>query len=485
MEIKERKTMKNLLNISLAVVALAAWSCAPSQYASRAEFDDIYFASSDIKEVSFQSLVSNNEAQTFNRLQQAPEINEMESFSARNVNPDFLGRYTNDGSLANLSSDDYFVEGFNANPQNNGLGGNTTYNNFYMNQNRGFAGNPMFYDPFWDPFWGPGFSTFGMMNTFGPMGAWGFGPRWTTGINVGFGFGGGFGMNNWNRMGMGMGFGWNRLTPAWFFGGPGMGMDPFFWDPWYNPAIAGFYSPWNMGRFGGWGPGFGMGWGPGLGMGWGGFGGPFINNGVLIVNRGEQPIRNVVRGPRDGRASQVASGRGGQNVNNMIPTTANSRSALAAQRSATTGRESAATMGGRGTNTRAFSSSQNDLYSASRRGAMSNNMGVANAGRGSTNLGTSSAQARRSYVTPNANTMNTRRQTSTSTFGRPTTTMQRNNTSTMNRTTTSPTRSNSTMMRSNTTTRSTGSTMSTMSSGGSRMGSSGGGSMSSGGRGGR
>lgn len=459
--------MKTLFKISLPALALFAWSCAPEQYASRTEFDDIYVSSKDIKEVGFEQLVSNNQAQNFNRLQQAPEINELENFSAKNVNPDFLARYSNDASTADLTSDDYFVEDFNANQnQNGGLLGNTTYNNFMVNNNQGFGGNPMFWDPFWDPMWGPGMSTWGMMNTFGPMGAWGFGPRWTTGISFGVGFGN-MGWNRWNRFNR---FGWNRLTPAWFFGNPGMGMgwDPFFWDPWYNPGIAGFYSPWNMGRFGMWG-----------GNMWGGWNSPFINNGLVVINNGERPLRNVVRGPRDGRSSMYARNAGGSNT--LVPSAAPTRSAVAAQ----SGRSSASRVASNtARSTRAFNSSQNELYSASRRAAMSSRSSSYASSRSRSSLGTTTSQARRSYVVPNANTMNSRRSVNTSTYGRPMTNTQRS-TSTYNRTTSAPTRSSSSSMMRSSSSSSRGS-IGTMSSGSSSRSSSGGGATrSSGGRGGR
>ena len=481
--------MKTLFKISLPALALFAWSCAPEQYASRTEFDDIYVSSKDIKEVGFEQLVSNNQAQNFNRLQQAPQINELENFSSKNVNPDFLARYSNDAMTAELTSDDYFVEDFNANQgQNGGLLGNTNYNNFAINNNQGFGGNPMFWDPFWDPMWGPGMSTWGMMNTFGPMGAWGFGTGWSTGMSIGVGFGnmGWNRMNRWNR------FGWNRLTPAWFFGNPGMGMgmgmDPFFWDPWYNPGIAGFYSPWNMGRFGMWGNSMwgnpmwgGSMWGGSM-WGGGGWNGPFINNGLVVVNNSERPMRNVVRGPRDGRSSMYAQNAAGSN--GLVPATANTRSAVAAQ----SGRSAASRVANNATagSTRAFNNSQNELYSASRRAAMSSRSSSYASSRSQSSLGTTTSQARRSYVIPNANTSNSRRSVNTSTYGRPMTNTQQNN-ATYNRTTSSPTRSSSSsMMRSSSSssrgsigTMSTGSSSSRSSSGG------GGASRSSGGRGGR
>jgi hypothetical protein len=466
--------MKTIAKIGIPLLAMSIWSCAPDQFARVGEVDDIYFASTDRREVPFERLVNNNRSQNFQQYQQANEISALESFSARNVNPDFVARYNNDVSVASLSSDDYFVEGFGAQDVghrfNSGLGtaGNTTYNNFtVVNRNMGmgmspFMGNPFFWDPFWDPMWGPGFSTWGVFNTFGPVGAWGMGPGWNRGFSVGFGMG----FNTWNSWGMNrMMFGWNRLTPAWMLGGPGMmwGWDPFMWDPWMNPGLMSFYNPWMVGRpIGGWG------WNR-----------PFINNGLIVVNRPEVPIRNVVRGPRDGRSSGYGYAT---NANNNLVPTNQTRSAVAA-RQGTTG---VSTMTGRETNIRAFSTSQNELYSASRRAAMSGyTTSSAVATRNSSNVGTVNSQARRSYVVPQSQTATTRRSANTTNFGRPATTNQG---STINRPTpTAPSRSNSTMMNSRSSSfGSSGSSIGTMSSGGgSRSTMSSGGGASSGGRGGR
>ncbi len=490
------KTNTNIMNIlrtlSIPAAILLLWSCAPDQYASVSEYDDIYFSSADIREINYSSLVKNNEPQNFSSFHNSAENVPMDNFSAKNVNPDYIARYANQSSTSNenFGSDDYFVEdfgndGLNSNRNLNNQGENTTYNNFRAANNDGFGGLSPFSMGMGMGMMG-GMGGFGMMN---PMGMGGFGmmnPMMGMGgfgmMNPMMGMGG-FGMMNpmgiggFGMMGMGMGFnnfgfGMNSLRMrrnmmafsfgnSPFFGG-GFG-NPFFMDPWMSPFG---FNNFGMGGFGmgGFGMGgFGMG-----GFGMGGFGNRFFNP-VVIINNSDAPRQQYVRGPRDGRSSQFANAN-----SNMVPAT---RSADAAQRSNARSSDLSSQR-------RDFTQTQNEYYQNSRRS-------IANTSTSSSRNSASSitSNSRRGYVP--ANVSNSRR-SSTSNYGRPTTATSRsnsvlNNSATRSRTGTStPSRSSSTYnggaMRSSSSSRSGG----TMSGGGaSRSSSGGGGSSSSGGRGGR
>jgi hypothetical protein len=320
------KIMNILRNLSIPAAVLMLWSCMPDQYASVSEYDDIYFSSADMREVNYASLVQNNEAQNFSSYHNNSENVQIENFSAKNVNPDYIARYANqsNASTQNFGSDDYFVKdygntGLNNNRNFASQGENTTYNNYRITNNNGFGGmNP-----------------FAMGMGFG-MSPWGMG---------------GFGMNPWNMGGFGMN--------PWNMGG--FGMSPFGFDPFFDPFFprAGFRTGFSMG-FGFSNFGFGMGsmrmrnmmamsygFGGGFGnpffmdpfmmspfgfnnFGFGGFGSPFgfgnrFYSPVVIINNSDVPRQQYVRGPRDGRSSQFANAN-----SSAAPST---RSAVAAQRS--------------------------------------------------------------------------------------------------------------------------------------------------------
>ena len=466
--------MNILRNLSIPAAVLMLWSCMPDQYASVSEYDDIYFSSADMREVNYASLVQNNEAQNFSSFHNNSENVQMENFSAKNVNPDYIARYANQSNVStqNYGSDDYFVEdygntGLNNNRNFANQGENTTYNNYRITNNNGFGGMSPFAMGM-----GFGMSPWGMggfgMNPWN-MGMGGFGmspfgydpffdpffPRagFRTGFSMGFGFNNfGFGMGSMrmrNMMAMSYGF-----SP--FYGG-GFG-NPFFMDPWMSPF--GF----NSFGYGGFGSPFGF----------GGFGNRFYSP-VVIINNSDAPRQQYVRGPRDGRSSQFANATSSAN-----PST---RSAVAAQRSNAGANQVASKR-------RDFSQTQNEYYQNSRRS-------VANTSTATTRNSASAvtSNTRRGYVP--SNVANSRRgSNSAANYGRPTTTNSRSNSvysgsATRSRmgTSTPPSRSRTGTMSTGGASRSTGGSIGrssgTMGGGGATRSSGGGSVSSSGGRGGR
>lgn len=354
-------TMKKLpiISASLLIGSLIISSCSTNKMAASATDDNLYFMASDVQ-MATKYAVDNNNPSSFENISQKPELVE-QNFSSRNVNPEFISRYTatEDASL----SDDgvvYFEEGagqqtssgnINAYDNYSTSGNSNGFNNPNFNVNlmmgMGFGGmmNPW---GFYDPFWGPGF---GM----GP--GWG----WRPGLSIGLGFGWG---NPWRNPYMGMGgFGWG------------------------NPY--GFYDPF---------------WGSGFGMGYPGWGRPiYAGRPIYVLPGGEYGNRNVVYGARPTRgSSMINSGNAG-----VMPSTARAQ----ARGNASTSRNSSARQLTSSPNsrvaTRDFGRSQNDYYNSGRsRVATTRNISSPAADRGvSTRSRSSIPSARPSSGYTPSNTM--------------------------------------------------------------------------------
>jgi hypothetical protein len=258
----------------MGVVALLGLaSCSTGQRAMQGEADNLYFMASDAR-IATEFAVRNNTADNFRNLEQSPSSDlQLENFSSRNVNPEYIARYqrstqpVEEGSVYfdDSQTQSFAPQGGNIDAYDNfrGGSGNVT-NNFFggpafgMGMGMGMGMWPMgmgmrpmgmwpmggFYDPFWgpgffDPFWGPGF---------------GFRPGFNVGFGVGFG-------NPWMRTSLAFGNPWMM--------GPGFG----FYDPW---MMRGFYRP--------------------------GFFNP-----IIIVPGGEAGGRQIVRGARPSMGSSLAN----------------------------------------------------------------------------------------------------------------------------------------------------------------------------------
>lgn len=258
--------MNNLNPIRFAgvVALLGLASCSTGQRAMQGDSDNLYFMASDAR-VATEFAVKNNSAENFRNLEQAPSSEvELESFSSRNVNPEYIAKYqrssqpVEEGSVYFDDSDNVATApqgDVNAYDNFRGSGTNVT-NNFFggpmMSMGMGMGMWPMGMGGMWpmggfyDPFWGPGF---------------GFRP----GFNMGFGFG--FG-SPWMRTSLAFG-------NPWMMGG--------FYDPWMMGM--GFYDPWMM-----------------RGM----YGRGFYNP-IIIIPGGEAGGRQIVRGARPGMGSSLAT----------------------------------------------------------------------------------------------------------------------------------------------------------------------------------
>ena len=302
--------MNNLFTIRFmgAIAVLGLASCSTNYSALKGESDDLYFMASDAK-VATEFAVQNNNRENFKQLENInAEEYTPESFSARNVNPEYLAKYQSSQATPSEEGTVYFdestgetlaSEGGDINIYNNfrGNSGNRNFNSFSPWAMNPWMMNSMYMGGFspwgmgmYDPFWGSGF---------------GFRPGFNLSLNMGFGYG--------SRFGYGFGNPWRY--------GYGMGL--------YDP----FYSPY-----------YGYGYG---------YGRP-----IIVVPGGENQ-RHIVRGARPSRGS-LATSRGRDNVATPNNSRASARREAVSRTSTPTTRA----------NSRSdFSRSQNDYYNANARNA--------------------------------------------------------------------------------------------------------------------
>ena len=212
-------------------------------FSQNVEYDDMYFNKKDREKLRENMMVSNKSTKvdrvttSTSKSEQISRFNPTDSYSARNVNPDYVDNQTSKRN-PEFADDEYLPEEYSDGYRSAQMANANAANNWYT---------PGFYGPRHSAWNSPYFGMGGMYNPWmTPM--WGA-PSSMWSMNMGFGWG-----NSWNRNSM-------------MWGNPWM-MDPFMmnpynawaWDPWYNPR-------WGMGGMYGmnnnfWGrPGFGGMWG--------------------------------------------------------------------------------------------------------------------------------------------------------------------------------------------------------------------------------
>ncbi len=228
---KSRITFLTILTVSAALVVSA----------QEVEFDDMYFRSKD-REVlaSSQTLMMNTASK---KLEVISPINPTDSYSARNVNPEYLSQTKVNPSSVNQSPVAYFVPGYvpsgvnqniyngSLNSFNNGMMWNP-YSTFGMGMGgmgMGMNMMPGFYNPY-NSFSSPwGYDPYGY-NSF-------YRPGWNTGMSMSMGWGMG-GFNNWGSP-------WNNFygmnswgMNPWGMGGMGFGGGFNGFNSWYRPQVV-------------------------------------------------------------------------------------------------------------------------------------------------------------------------------------------------------------------------------------------------------
>ncbi|WP_137400828.1 hypothetical protein [Echinicola rosea] len=247
------------------LAAIGLVSCSSSYSAMQGETDDLYFMASDDAVVT-SNAVTNNTPESFDSYQQVSAANQyqQESFSAKNVNPEYVAKYQVQNDTVPDDEIVYFDDNTSTQSSTTDAEGNVNvYNNFYgyndpngsSSRNAWNSWSPymsmnMMYGPmgfypgmgmgmgFYDPFWGPGF---------------GFRP----GFSMSIGFGIGFGMGGW---------GYNPYSP--------------FYDPFWGPRYA-----YGGGFYGGY------------------YGGGYYGRPIIVNNIYNGESRQIVRAARSSRGS--------------------------------------------------------------------------------------------------------------------------------------------------------------------------------------
>ncbi len=230
------KTMKTKVAF-LTFLAVATVSCV---FAQSTEDDDMYFTSKDrvafsvAQNASRQAVLASANSSRITESEVASTINPTDSYSARNVNPEYIsGSKVGSNTTANVQ---YFSPNYQPTSVNQNLASNCNscgYNNFnsYNGFNNGYGYNR--YGSFGSPYgmggMSPyGYNSYGMMNPYSNYGGYGYSPYSMMGSGfygsaLSFGFGSGFG----SGFGYGSPFGFGNYY----------GMNPYYggYNSFYNP----------------------------------------------------------------------------------------------------------------------------------------------------------------------------------------------------------------------------------------------------------
>jgi hypothetical protein len=205
------------MKIKILLLSMISSLVFGSAMAQDVEYDDMYFNSKDrakLAEVTASAVSEPRKKKLVQEEDEAEEINPTDSYSARNVNPEYTSR--SQSQTAQNEDEDYFVNDYRYNTQ-------ARFNNFNSNYNN--WNNNSWYN---SAYWGSSMSSWNSPYYGGNYDAWGnpyYNPYYGSGWSSSFGYSS-YG-NMWNS-GWGMNYGW----------GNGMG------SPWnmYGPSYAGYYN---------------------------------------------------------------------------------------------------------------------------------------------------------------------------------------------------------------------------------------------------
>lgn len=212
----------------VAFLSLVSMLLTFALFAQDIENDDMYFNSKDraklnaskAKEVSYTASIKKNDKK---ELVEQESINPTDSYSARNVNPEYEAR--SNSETAQADNEDYFINNYQYSNSNNLNRWNNNFNNWYNNP--WYGGN--YYDPYissWNsPYYGSYYDTWGN--------PW-HNPYYRSGWSSSFSYHWG---NTWNY-GWGIGFGYSNYCNPY---------NAWAWNPYYGYG----YSPYSY--YGGWG----------------------------------------------------------------------------------------------------------------------------------------------------------------------------------------------------------------------------------------
>lgn len=352
----------SLLTSSVILGAFAISACSTNRLASTGgEQDNLYFMASDAR-IATEFAVQNNNPESFESLGSLnTETYQGENFSTRNVNPEYIARYS---ATEDTASNDmvYFDEGI----ASAGEGDINAYDDYRVNNSNTSS-------------FGSGFNpsisfSLGYMGGFSPWGMGFYDPFYMPGMFPSYGFRPGF------SLGFGIGFG--------------------------------FGSMW------GWGPSLGLGWGyPGFGYPMYGFGYPVYgypgygfpgygyNRPIYILPGSEYGDRRVVRGSRGTRGAGLATANSRSRSSAILPSTSRAQ----ARRDAINSPTNRSLVSGNNTRSasRQFSSSKNDYYTNGRtRVGTTRNVSSPAVTRSATRSRSAMPSARPSYSGTNSRSSN-------------------------------------------------------------------------------
>ncbi len=241
--------------ILLAGFSIAAFGGAAAQ---GIEYDDMYFNADDRAKLRAQSTQlaynTGRDARALDYYDEDASINPTDSYSARNVNPEYTSRAHTQSAQAD--EEDYFVDNYQYR-SNQLQNWNRNYSNWY---------NSSWYRP---NYYGPGINT------------------WNSPY---------YGYNSWNSP-------W--YDPYWAQNGWSSSFSFHYGSAW-NYGWGGNYNYWNRPYYG-WSPYYGLAYGYGLG-----YGGGYWNNyryprTIIVVNNGESGGRSVINSKRPTRSSSAVN----------------------------------------------------------------------------------------------------------------------------------------------------------------------------------
>ncbi len=222
----------------LTILAVAAGSCVWAQ--STEEYDDMYFTSKDraTLNASRHIALSSDNARRITESETTSAINPTDSYSARNVNPEYISGAKVNGNTNTTAQ--YFSPNYQPIAVNQNLASNcnscyTNYNNSYYSASR--FGSPYGYNNYGYS----GMNPYGYNSMMSPYGYGGFGGYGSSFYQSGLSFG------------FGSGYGWGSSSMS--FGNSYYGMNSFYNSGYGYGGYGSYYNPYayNPYRYGGYG----------------------------------------------------------------------------------------------------------------------------------------------------------------------------------------------------------------------------------------
>jgi hypothetical protein len=197
--------------------SLAALLFATASFAQGVEYDDMYFNSKDRAALNAQktstdaSAYASNKKVKKNEIQEEVFVNPTDSYSARNVNPEFSSRSNSQTALAD--EQDYFVSNYRYKQASDINSWNNSFNNWYgvplyrpnYYGSSIYAWNSPYYGSYYDPYGYPYYqSGWSSSYSFYMGNSWNYGWGGGMGMGMGMGYGNPYG-NSWGSYGYGYG----------------------------------------------------------------------------------------------------------------------------------------------------------------------------------------------------------------------------------------------------------------------------------------